>query len=109
MDIPQNIRIKEYNYPLPDERIAKFPLAERDRSKLLVYNQGDIAERRFTDLPALLPEGSLLVMNNTRVIQARLFFHKETGARVEILVLEPLAPREYQENFARHGQTMWLC
>lgn len=109
MNIPQNIRIKEYNYPLPDERIAKFPLPERDRSKLLVYDRGDIDERRFTDLPGLLPEGSLLVMNNTRVIQARLFFYKETGARVEILVLEPLAPREYQENFARRGQTMWHC
>ena len=109
MKDPKDIQIKDYNYPLPDERIAKFPLAERDQSKLLVYDQGEISERQFRDLPSLLPEGSLLVMNNTRVIQARLFFYKETGARVEILVLEPAEPAEYQENFARRGQTAWYC
>ena len=106
---PRNIQIKDFNYPLTDERIAKYPLAQRDQSKLLVYDQGSIGERRFYELPELLPEGSLLVMNNTRVIQARLFFYKETGARVEILVLEPAAPAEYQENFAQRGQTAWYC
>ena len=106
---PRKIQIKDFNYPLEDERIAKYPLAERDQSKLLVYDQGSIAEQRFTDLPSLLPEGCLLVMNNTRVIQARLFFYKETGARVEILVLEPAEPVEYQENFARRGHTAWYC
>ena len=109
MPNPKEIQIRDYNYPLPDERIAKYPLAERDQSKLLVYDRGAISERKFCDLPGLLPEGSLLVMNNTRVIQARLHFYKETGARVEILVLEPAAPAEYQENFARRGQTAWYC
>ena len=109
MPNPKEIQIRNYNYPLPEERIAKYPLAERDQSKLLVYDRGDISERTFCDLPDLLPEGSLLVMNNTRVIQARLHFYKETGARVEILVLEPAAPAEYQENFARRGQTAWYC
>lgn len=106
---PRGIQIKDFNYPLEDERIAKYPLAERDQSKLLVYDQGSISEHRFTDLPSLLPEGYLLVMNNTRVIQARLFFYKETGARVEVLVLEPAEPEEYQENFARRGHTAWYC
>ena len=109
MKNPKNIQIKDYNYPLADERIAKFPLAERDQSKLLIYDRGEIKERHFCDLPELLPEGSLLVMNNTRVIQARLFFYKETGARVEILVLEPAIPAEYQENFAQRGRTSWYC
>ena len=72
----QDIRIEDYDYPLPDERIAKFPLKERDHSKLLVYNKGDITERRFYELPEILPQDSLLVFNNTRVIQARLFFQK---------------------------------
>ena len=106
---PRNIQIRDFNYPLTDDRIAKYPLPQRDQSKLLVYDQGNIGERRFFELPELLPEGSLLVMNNTRVIQARLFFYKETGARVEILVLEPAAPAEYQENFAQRGQTAWYC
>ncbi|MBQ7571482.1 MAG: S-adenosylmethionine:tRNA ribosyltransferase-isomerase [Bacteroidaceae bacterium] len=109
MTNPKDIQIKDFNYPLPDERIAKFPLAERDQSKLLIYDRGEIGERHFCDLPALLPEGALLVMNNTRVIQARLFFYKETGARVEILVLEPAQPAEYQENFAQRGRTAWYC
>ena len=106
---PRNIRIQDYGYDLPDERIAKFPLAERDQSKLLVYEDGQVSERRFCEVPELLPEGALMVMNNTRVIQARLFFYKETGARVEILVLEPAEPKEYQVNFARRGQTSWYC
>ncbi len=106
---PKDIQIKDYNYSLPDERIAKFPLPERDHSKLLIYDRGEIGERHFYDLPSLLPEGALLVMNNTRVIQARLFFYKETGARVEILVLEPHEPHDYQVNFATRGQVAWQC
>lgn len=109
MTDPRTIQIKDYSYELADERIAKFPLAERDQSKLLIYDRGEISERHFYDIPSLLPKGSLLVMNNTRVIQARLYFYKETGARVEILVLEPALPREYQENFAQRGRTAWFC
>ena len=109
MTDPRTIQIKDYSYELADEKIAKFPLAERDQSKLLIYDRGEISERHFYDIPSLLPKGSLLVMNNTRVIQARLYFYKETGARVEILVLEPALPREYQENFAQRGRTAWFC
>ena len=109
MNDAKNIQIRDYNYPLPDERIAKFPLAQRDQSKLLIYDKGAISEKHFHDLPSLISEGTLLVMNNTKVIQARLYFYKDTGARVEILVLEPAAPAEYQENFARRGSTSWYC
>lgn len=109
MKDPRSIQIKDYNYELDDERIAKYPLAQRDQSKLLIYDKGEISERHFYDIPSLIPEGALMVMNNTRVIQARLFFYKETGARVEILVLEPAKPAEYQENFAQRGQTAWFC
>ena len=109
MTNPRDIQIRDYNYPLPDERIAKFPLKERDQSKLLIYDRGNISERHFADLPDLLLEGSLLVMNNTRVIQARLYFYKETGARVEILVLEPHTPKDYQVNFSTRGQVTWQC
>ena len=79
----EEILIEDYNYPLPDERIAKYPLAERDQSKLLVYRDGDVTEDRFCNVGEYLPAGSLLVYNNTRVIQARLEFHKqaEDGAQ----------------------------
>jgi S-adenosylmethionine:tRNA ribosyltransferase-isomerase len=109
MTNPKDIHIRDYNYPLPDERIAKFPLSQRDQSKLLIYDRGNISERHFVDLPDLLTEGSLLVMNNTRVIQARLYFYKETGARVEILVLEPHTPKDYQVNFSTRGEVTWQC
>ena len=105
----KNIRIEDYDYPLPDERIAKFPLAERDSSKLLIYNQGQISEDHFTSLPTYLPSGALMVFNNTRVIQARLHFRKETGALIEVFCLEPLAPREYVSMFDSTGQCTWLC
>lgn len=105
----KNIQIKDYNYPLPDDRIAKYPLAERDSSKLLVYNRGEISETIFHCLPSLLPKGALMVFNNTKVIQARLYLNKETGARVEILVLEPALPEEYQENFSSKGTCEWYC
>ena len=79
---PKHIHISEYNYPLSDERIAKFPLAVRDQSKLLVYRHGEVSEDVFTSLPDYLPKGSLMVFNNTKVIQARLHFRKETGALI---------------------------
>lgn len=109
MEETKHIKISEYNYSLPDERIAKFPLTVRDHSKLLVYNQGDISETRFTSLPELIPAGSLMVFNNTKVIQARLHFRKETGALIEIFCLEPISPNEYQLNFQQTERCSWLC
>ncbi len=105
----RGIRIEEYDYPLPPERIAKYPLARRDGSKLLVWQGGEAREEVFTRLPDLLPAGELMLFNNTRVIQARLRFGKETGATVETLLLEPAEPREYAANFARRGECTWLC
>ncbi len=106
---PKHIRISEYNYPLPDERIAKFPLPERDRSKLLVYRHGEVTEDTFTSLPSYLPEGALMVFNNTKVIQARLHFRKETGALIEVFCLEPIQPNDYILNFQQTEHAAWLC
>ena len=103
----KHIHIKDYNYPLPDERIAKFPLPQRDSSKLLLYRHGEVSEDVFTRLPHYLPQGALMVFNNTRVIQARLHFHKDTGALIEIFILEPAQPAEYQENFVARGACAW--
>jgi len=105
----KDIRIEEYNYNLPEDRIARFPLSERDKSKLLVYRDGVISESVFNQLPALLPSDSLLVFNNTRVIQARLHFFKETGAAIEIFCLEPVAPSDYALSFQSAGTCDWLC
>ncbi len=106
---PGHIRISAYHYALPEERIARFPLPRRDQSKLLVYRQGEISEKRFSSLPDLLPANSLLVFNNTRVIQARLHFRKETGALIEIFCLEPVLPADYVLNFQQTRQVEWLC
>ena len=103
------ININDYDYPLPDERIAKFPLAERDSSKLLVYRGGEIAERHFADIAEELPEGSLLVFNNTKVVRARLVMHKPSGARVEVFCLEPHTPADYEHAFAVKGECEWSC
>lgn len=107
----KDIRIEEFNYPLPDERIAKYPLTERDKCKLLVRQQnGNISEHIFCELPELLPHDSILVYNNTRVINARLRFHKgEGGALIEIFCLEPIEPRDYAVNFAQQESCSWLC
>ena len=107
----KHIQIRNYDYPLPDERIAKFPLPDRDSSKLLVYRGGHISETSFFSLPSLLPKGSLMVFNNTRVIQARLHFRKSSpsGALIEVFLLEPAYPAEYQENFASRGSCSWYC
>lgn len=105
----RHIRINEFNYELPDERIAKFPLAERDSSKLLVYNKGEVGEDVFTSLPKYIPQGSLMVFNNTKVIQARLHFRKETGALIEIFCLEPIQPNDYVLNFQQTHHAAWLC
>ena len=103
------ININDYDYPLPDERIAKFPLSERDSSKLLVYRGGEITEKRFSDIPEELPEGSLLVFNNTKVVRARLVMHKPSGARVEVFCLEPHAPADYENAFSVKGECEWSC
>lgn len=105
----QHIHISDYNYPLPDERIAKFPLKERDHSKLLLYKSGVVSEDIFYNLPKYLPKGALMVFNNTKVIRARLHFNKESGALIEIFLLEPCLPAEYQENFASKGKCQWYC
>lgn len=105
----RQIRMDEYDYPLPDGRIAKFPLARRDESKLLVYKDGRVSESLFRHLADYLPAGSLLVCNNTRVIQARLLFRKETGARVEVFCLEPDEPRDYALAFQQTERCRWIC
>ncbi|MBQ3926710.1 MAG: S-adenosylmethionine:tRNA ribosyltransferase-isomerase [Bacteroidaceae bacterium] len=115
---PKNIHIADYNYDLPDERIAKFPLAERDASKLLIYNQGKVSEDVFSSLPKYLPTGALMVFNNTKVIQARLHFRKSPsvsngvevqGALIEVFCLEPALPNDYQLNFSQKGSVQWYC
>mgnify|MGYP000665700373 CR=1 FL=1 len=106
---PKHIRISEYNYPLPDERIAKFPLPVRDQSKLLIYRHGEVNEDIFTSLPDYLPKGSLMIFNNTKVIQARLHFRKETGALIEVFCLEPIQPNDYVLNFQQTEHAAWLC
>ena len=105
---PRNISIADYDYPLPDERIAKFPLAERDQSKLLVYHGGEIAESQFFHLPELLPEGAMLLFNNTKVIHARLFFRKPTGSLIEIFCLEPWQ-QPVATAFEERQHCTWLC
>ena len=105
----QEIAIAEYDYPLPDERIAKYPLAERDTSKLLIYNKGVVCEERFSNLPQFVPQNSLMVFNNTKVIQARLRFRKETGALIEVFCLEPDQPCDYQQIFLETKECVWQC
>lgn len=109
MKDPKQIHISDYNYPLPDERIAKFPLKERDQSKLLVYQRGKVSEDLFTSLPEYLPEGELMIFNNTKVIQARMHFHKDTGALIEVFCLEPIAPADYVLSFQQTQHCAWLC
>ena len=103
------IYIADYNYPLPDERIAKYPLKERDHSKLLVYRDGQVSEDRFYNVGDYILPNALLVYNNTRVIQARLEFFKSTGARVEVFCLEPLAPHDYQLSLSSTTGCTWKC
>ena len=105
----KHIRIADYNYPLPEERIAKYPVTPRDHSKLLVYRHGTITEEKFYNLPQLLPQGALMVYNNTKVIQARIHFRKDTGAQIEVFLLEPLAPADYELMFQSRRRCTWLC
>ena len=103
------ILIAEYDYPLPDEKIAKYPLAQRDHSKLLVYREGTVSEDKFYHIGEYIPGGSLLVYNNTRVIQARLVFHKSTGARIEVFCLAPIEPYDYQLSLSSTTGCVWKC
>lgn len=111
MDIQhiKEIKIEDFDYPLPDERIARHPLAVRDACKLLHYDGKTTSHHIFSDLPALLEPGSLLVLNNTRVINARMEFHRETGARIEIFLLDPMHPADYAQNFQSRISCRWSC
>lgn len=106
--IPE-IRIEDYNYNLPDERIAKYPLPQRDGSKLLHYKEGVVTEKKFSDISTLLPEGSIMVFNDTKVVPARLHFQRSTGAHIEIFCLEPVQPEEYVTMFAVTDKCRWKC
>lgn len=105
----QQISIEDYNYSLPDERIAKFPLPKRDESKLLLYRDGKVSENVFKHITDYLPEGSLMVFNNTRVIQARLLFQRATGAQIEVFCLDPAAPHDYELIFQQTEACNWIC
>lgn len=105
----KHIHISDYNYDLPDSRIAKFPVSPRDTSKLLVYCHGEISDDIFYNLPKYLPQKSLMVFNNTKVIQARMHFRKETGALIEVFLMEPAAPTDYELMFQTRGECSWLC
>lgn len=109
VSIFRDIRINDYDYGLPDSRIAKYPLVKRDESKLLVYKEGKITDARFSNLPEYLPDNSLMIFNNTKVIQARLHFQKITGAQIEIFCLEPHSPNDYQLNFQQTQRCSWVC
>ncbi|MDD6854175.1 MAG: S-adenosylmethionine:tRNA ribosyltransferase-isomerase [Prevotella sp.] len=105
----KNIHISDFDYNLPDERIAKFPLKERDHSKLLIYNHGQVSEDIFYNITKHLPKGALMVFNNTRVIQARIHFRKSTGALIEVFLMEPADPTDYELMFQTTGHCAWLC
>ena len=109
MNSYKDIKISNFTYDLPDERIAKYPLSERDKSKLLVCKNGLVEEKLFKNCAEYLPENSQLVFNNTRVIHARLFFRKETGAKIEIFCLEPVEPADYQIAFQERERVIWKC
>lgn len=105
----QQIRIEDFDYALPNERIAKYPLPQRDTSRLLVYKDGIPTEDTFYNLPHYIPSGTLMIFNNTKVIQARMHFNKETGAAIEIFCLEPHSPRDYALAFSQVGSCEWIC
>lgn len=109
MTDPKHIQISDYNYELADERIAKFPLAQRDKSKLLVYRHGEVSQDTFCNLHGYLPEGALMIFNNTKVIQARMHFRKSTGALIEIFLLEPAVPSDYELMFQVEDHCSWYC
>lgn len=105
----RHIDINDYDYDLPEGRIAKFPQPERSASKLLVWRGGEIDERHFRDIGDVLPAGQLLVFNNTKVIRARIVMHKPSGARIEVFCLEPHSPSDYERAFSVKGSCEWSC
>lgn len=110
MNDPRHVHISEFIYDLPDCLIARHPLAQRDRCRLLVSDgRKRLEDRVFNELPALLPDDALLIYNNTRVVNARLFFRKDTGAHIEIFCLEPESPADYERNFASTDGVSWKC
>lgn len=109
LDDLKNIKIEDYTYDLPDSRIARFPLTNRESSKLLIYDDGKIAEGQFSDVRHILKTGQTLIFNNTKVIYARLFFQKPTGAHIEVFCLEPYSPADYVRNFASYASCEWSC
>ena len=109
METVKHIKIKDYNYPLTDVRIAKYPLPERDHSKLLIYDKGEIKEDVFYNIAEYLPKNALMIFNNTKVIQARMHFRKDTGALIEVFLLEPYAPADYEQMFQTTSECSWLC
>lgn len=104
-----NIDIKDYNYNLPEERIAKYPLEHRDSSKLLEFDGASVSDHTFKDLPDLLPNNAMMVFNETKVVPARLHFSRKSGAHIEIFCLEPSSPADYVSNFAAVGSCRWKC
>jgi len=106
---PRHIHIKDYNYDLPDEKIAKYPLNKRDESKLLIYKNKTITDSKFSSITDFLPENSLMVFNNTKVIQARIYFRKTTGALIEIFCLDPYMPHDYNLIFQATDKCSWYC
>ena len=106
---PRYIKIKDYTYVLPEDKIARYPLAERDSSKILIYRSGNICHDVFSNLSNYLDKSDILVYNETRVIRARLIFRKHTGANIEIFCLEPVTPSDYERNFASRDVVEWKC
>ncbi len=105
----REIDLNDYDYDLPESRIAQHPVNERDLSQLLIYNHDIISKDIFRNLSSYLPSDTLLVFNNTRVIRARIFFHKDSGAKIEVLCLEPLTPPEYELSLSSEDSVEWKC
>ncbi len=109
LNLYKDIKIADFTYDLPESRIAKYPLAERDKSKLLVWKNDTIKQDNFNNCVEYIPKNAQLIFNNTRVIHARLFFRKETGAKIEIFCLEPVEPADYEIAFQEKEHVVWKC
>lgn len=105
----KKIQIEDYSYNLPNERIAKYPLSKRENSKLLIYENGVVKHQKFLNLTEILSKDDFVIFNSTKVIQARLLFHKKTGAKIEIFCLEPYDPADYEQIFQTTKKCKWKC